>query len=76
VVFLADNGDIYTFRADGGYYSSGESSQDLQEIPKTYWVNIYPTSDGVHSTREEADNYADRDRIARVKVKEGEYHED
>lgn len=76
VVFLIDDGKISTFRADGGYYSFGESNLDLQEIPKTYWVNVYPTSDGVHPTRESADKYADRDRIACIKVMEGEFHED
>ena len=75
IVFLIDTGSISFFTQEG-LYKNTPGRYDLQEIPKTYWVNVYPTGDGVHHTRESADKCADRDRIARIKVMEGEFHED
>ena len=75
VVFLADNGDISSFRADGGYYSSGESSEDLQEIPKSIWLNVYDGIAFPFSSREKADESDQKMttvRLACIEVKEGD----
>lgn len=77
VVFLQDDGDVNYFTPSGMmWHSYAENSRNLREIPKTYWINVYPTGTGVHSTKEEADKWKCSDRLARVKVKEGEFHED
>lgn len=76
VVFLSDDGELITFRADGGYYSSGASSEDLQEIPETYWVNVYQDGAFKHLTREIADQKADlKYRIACIEIMKGDWHE-
>jgi hypothetical protein len=72
VVLLGDNGQIYFFRSDGGCMPSGEYPGDLQEIPKSYWVNVYETHSALHPTRRSADSCAVEKRIACVEVKEGD----
>ena len=65
--------DLFTWSADGCHcISHGASPNDLVEIPKrhkrTVWVNLYPDRNGAHMTRELADAYGDKDRIACLKL--------
>lgn len=84
VVFMQDDGVVSMFTVKGQKFVSTvrglqiDPHQDhLQEIPKTYWVNVYKNDAFVHPTRLVADNEADiESRLACIKVEEGEFHED
>ena len=72
VVFLEDSGDVTFFTIDGKFWIKGTSPKfNLQEIPKTIWINVYEDSVIQHATREDADTAAYHDRIACVEAREG-----
>jgi hypothetical protein len=76
-VFLRDDGKVDYFTINGECWEEGgDEDLNLQEIPKSYWVNVYDTEACLHPTKKEADFRASSHRIACIKVKEGEFHED
>ena len=72
VVFMEDDGSIMGFTSSGKAYAG--PAWDLQEIPKSYWINIYPLDLQEYSfnSREEADKGAESGRLACIEVKEGD----
>lgn len=86
VALVSEKGDeiILTYFNNGHYYGEGEGAYDLinRPAPKRHgevWANIYSsrTTDeavNVHTTRDEADRAAGRNRLACVRVEwtEGE----
>ena len=75
IVFMDDYGNILFFNTEG--ISDGEDGgYNLTEIPKSYWINVYRlASPTCYFSKEDADEMADSNRIACVKVLEGEFHE-
>jgi hypothetical protein len=74
VVFLTDTGSIYCYTKEG-FYNETPGDLDLQEIPKSMWINVYEDDIFRHPTREIADNCAAKNinkRIACVEAKEGD----
>ena len=79
IIFLTDLGHTLFFTKEG-HYGSIPRGYDLQEIPKSIWLNVYKDSVFRHSTKESADRYATDNtinkRIACIEVKEGDGLED
>jgi hypothetical protein len=76
--------EVKTYTKNGQFDSRNfNSSMDLINVPEKHvrWLNLYPissaTSGCYHTTRELADKYAARDRIARVRIEfeEGKFDE-
>ena len=76
---------------EGGYYNNNyhddriDSGNDLINIPeeKELWLNVYDENKRVpfatlRVSKKDADEFADKDRIARIKVtyKEGQFDDD
>lgn len=76
VVFLRDDGTIMCFKSDGQYWEDElDTNFDLQEIPKSRWLNVYDGLAFTFSSRKEADDAAKTMttvRLACVEVKEGD----
>lgn len=76
IVFLQDDGVISCFQSNGRYWEDDlDSLFDLQEIPKSMWLNVYDGLAFPFSSREKADESDQKMttvRLACVEVKEGE----
>lgn len=66
-------------RSDGRSSQNQTSPNDLINVPRTFYLNIYASRENIASvhwsTRLDADNAAVPRRIACVKVTEGEFHD-
>lgn len=80
VVFLLDNGMLMFFTDKGDYIAGDVSDKDLMPLTKVqeHWVNVSQWNNKVitcaYPTKEKADKDACKDRVACVKVLEGEFH--
>ena len=71
VLWVRDDGDIWTFTSDGRRYVGG--TVRLIEVKPTRWVNVYPSYvGGPYDSRVMADENAGVTRIACVEVTEGD----
>lgn len=81
VVFLLDNGMMLFFTATGDYIAGDVSDKDLMPLTpkvKEHWINVSVWNSKVitcaYPTKEKADKDACKDRVACVRVREGEFH--
>lgn len=74
VVFLTDEGHTCCYTKEG-FYNETPGEFDLQEIPKTMWLNVYNGLAFPFSSRAEADESDQKMttvRLACVEAKEGD----
>lgn len=69
-VFIDGEWSYECWTIEGKYSGNTNSKYHLINPPEEKWINVYPGK--AHATREEADEYAVKDRIACIKFKEGE----
>lgn len=72
IALIGATEEIYRYYAGGKYYPDDEHKLDLVNVPAKQegWVNVYPgrTLGWPHHTKAEADEDADRGRIACVHI--------